>query len=96
MGTNALLAAGSAPVRGVGDILAALGLVRPGALEALSTTTGSEEDPVLEALGWEPATIDQLVMRTSLGVEDIAVALSTLEVGGKVQHQGGWWERVAA
>jgi predicted Rossmann fold nucleotide-binding protein DprA/Smf involved in DNA uptake len=48
---------------------------------------------VLDALGWAPATLDQLLGRTGLRPGPAAVALAELEAGGWVTATGGWWER---
>jgi predicted Rossmann fold nucleotide-binding protein DprA/Smf involved in DNA uptake len=50
---------------------------------------------VLEALGWQPVTLDHLVLRTGRAVPDLAAALARLENDGWVAPRGGWFERVA-
>jgi len=92
-GTNRLLAEGCAPVCGVDDVLAALGLVRPctPAVNKVDSVGGDRD--VLEAMGWEPTTIDELVLRTGLGLDEVASGLVKLAIGGSVQETGGWWER---
>lgn len=96
-GTNDLLAAGSAPVRDAGDVLAVLGL------DAAVTGRGRVDrrpvpDPsagaVLDALGWEPATIDTLAVRLGQSLGVVAVELSRLERDGWLSRQGGWFERI--
>jgi DNA processing protein len=92
-GTNRLLAEGCAPVCGVDDVLAALGLARPSppAVNKVDSVGGDRD--VLEAMGWEPTTIDELVLRTGLGLDEVASGLVKLAMGGSVQETGGWWER---
>jgi DNA processing protein len=96
-GANRLLADGCAPVCGVEDVLVALGL-SPGrrrpARERRPPPT-AEGRRVLEALGWMPATLDQLAGRTRLGLGPLAVALEQLRAAAWVQARGGWFERVA-
>lgn len=95
-GTNDLLAAGSAPVRDTGDVLVALGL------DAAAATRGAPdrrpppeplEAAVLEAVGWQAATIDQVVARVEESPGRVAVALSRLECDGWLVRSGGWIER---
>jgi DNA processing protein len=96
-GTNALLADGAAPARDAADVLTALGL--------LAETNRTSPDPrpapsaddqqVLEALGWQPATVDQLTTRVDGGLVVVVMALERLLAGGWVVENTGWWERVA-
>lgn len=98
-GTNDLLAAGSAPVRDARDVLAVLGL------DAAATGRGRVDprpapDPsagaVLDALGWEPATIDMVAVRLGRALGAVAVELSRLERDGWLSRQGGWFERIGS
>jgi DNA processing protein len=93
---NSLLADGCHPVRDALDVLVALGLSTargPLATEA-RPAPGPAEAPVLEALGWEPATFDELCARTGQGPAEVSVALARLQGAGWVTERGGWWERV--
>lgn len=97
-GTNQLLADGCHPVRDVDDVLVALGLT-PAARRGRHDRRPSPDSTaraVLDAFAWEPATLDQLVMRTGLGLADVAVSLEWLVASGWVEPQGGWYERIAA
>ncbi|MDP8937388.1 MAG: DNA-protecting protein DprA, partial [Actinomycetota bacterium] len=95
-GPNALLAEGCAPARDATDILVALGLstattaprpdVRP--------EPGPAEALVLEALGWEPTSLEQVVTRSACPPGTVSVALARLERDGWATVSGGWWERV--
>lgn len=97
VGTNDLLAAGSAPVRHVGDVLSLLGL------DAAVTARG-RADPrptpypsaaaILDAIGWEPATIDTVALRMGEPLAQVAIDLSRLERDGWLSRQGGWFERI--
>lgn len=96
-GTNDLLAAGSAPVRDAGDVLAVLGL------DASATGRGradprpvpdSSAGAVLEALGWEPATIETVAVRVGEPLATVAVELSRLERDGWLSRRGAWFERI--
>jgi len=98
--TNALLADGCAPARDATDVLVALGLVTagPGAGEPRPEqrpSPGPVEESVLDALGWDPASLDGLVLRTGRTPPEVMVALSHLERDGLVASRQGWWERLA-
>jgi DNA processing protein len=100
--TNELLVTGAPPARDVDDVLVALDLIgrgphrRRGAERspALTTPDDPHQAALLEALGWQPASLDQLVVRTGLSPGQASVALARLEVGGWVVGQAGWWEQV--
>ena len=66
---------------------------------ASSTDSRAEPDPadreVLEHVGWEAATLDQLVVRTGRDLGRLAPALDRLCDAGWVSRAGGWYERVA-
>ena len=98
-GTNELLAEGRAPVCSVDDVMVALGLAavsRPGAPHDRRPRPHHADDPVLEAVGWQPSTLDQLVLRTGLDLARLAPALDRLCEAGWIARRGGWYERVAA
>ena len=50
---------------------------------------------VLDALGWQAATFDQLSLRCGLSVGELAVVLDDLERDGWLVRTGSWFERVA-
>jgi DNA processing protein len=98
--TNELLHAGRGPARDATDVLVEMSLqghlVRipkdgPG---GSAEPEGPHQAAVLAAVGWEAASLDQLVARTGLGPAQVSVALARLEVGGWVVGGGGWWEQV--
>jgi len=96
-GTNHLLADGRGVVRDAVDVLVQLGMsdgARRSASERRTPPTGDAR-VVLETLGWQPATVDQLVLRSGLGLAAVAAALDDLNEQGWVQHTGGWFERIA-
>ena len=96
-GTNRLLADGCAPACEAADVLAALSLetagppCRPDRRPAPSPV----DVPVLEAVGWEATSTEQVLVRTGLTPSRLAVALTHLELDGWVRNLGGWWERAA-
>ena len=98
-GVNDLLAEGRAPVRDVDDVLIALGLTaatrhraaadpRPPPLEA--------DRAVLEAVGWQASSLDQIAVRTGRSLPDLAGALDRLCAACWVRREGGWYERTSA
>lgn len=95
-GTNRLLADGCAPVCEIDDVLVALGL-SPGRRRP-ATERRPRPDPtgaqVLDALGWQPGNVEQLALRTGLGVVDLLLCLDQLQTDGWVAGRGGWYERV--
>jgi DNA processing protein len=94
--TNGLLADGCHPVRDALDVLVALGLSSAPAVNAdLRPDPGLEEAPVLDALGWEPATFDDLCARSGRTPGQVSVALARLQAGGWVAERAGWWERIS-
>jgi DNA processing protein len=94
-GTNALLAEGCAVVRDATDVLVALGLSTVAAAVPVEDrpTPTPDDQAVIDAFDWQPATFDQLVLRTGLPVGDLAVALHRLAALGWIDQRGGWYER---
>ncbi|HET6773120.1 MAG TPA: DNA-processing protein DprA, partial [Acidimicrobiales bacterium] len=100
-GTNALLAEGRAPVCSVDDVLVALGLTSGSGAGAAPprdrrATPHGADQPVLDAVGWQPSTLDQLLARTGLSLAVLAPAIDRLCDAGWVARRGGWHERIAA
>ena len=96
VGSNQLLADGCHPVRDVDDVLVALGLhasSRRGPIDHRPPPEAIAKD-VLEAIGWEPATFEQVVVRTGRPVGEVSLALWSLERDGWVAIDGTWYERV--
>jgi DNA processing protein len=92
---NALLADGCHPVRDALDVLVALGLSSAPHEPAESRPTpGPEEGPVLDILGWDPATFEDLCARSGRSPGQVSVALARLQAGGWVAERAGWWEQV--
>ncbi|HET7488987.1 MAG TPA: DNA-processing protein DprA [Acidimicrobiales bacterium] len=96
MGTNRLLADGCPPVCDTGDVLVALALERAGAPPPADgrRQPEAEDAAVLELLGWEAVSIDELLAGTDLTPGRLSVALTRLEHDGWARGRAGWWERV--
>ena len=96
-GTNELLAAGCAPARDVTDVLVALGLgtvpVRrpPEPAPAVSR----DQALVLDALGWDASTLEQVADRLGEPLGPVALHLADLVHAGTVVRTGAWYTRTA-
>jgi DNA processing protein len=95
-GTNDLLAEGRAPACSVDDVRGAAGRGAGGRDPAADRRPPPEpaDRAVLDAVGWQPATLDQLVLRTGVGLATLAPALDRLCEAGWLARHGGWYERV--
>jgi DNA processing protein len=94
-GTNRLLHDGNGPARDAADVLAALGLARPLPVRKHRADGPSGvEATVLEAVGWEPTSFEQILVRTGLAPGAAALALERLERESWVRGDAGWLERV--
>lgn len=100
-GTNRLISEGCPPACDVEDVLVALALETAGTgaagrrRDARRPPTRADAE-VLEALGWQAVTLEEVLVRTGLAPGPLAVALAHLEQDGWARRTGGWWERVAA
>lgn len=96
-GCNWLLSQGAEVLCSPDDVFTALGL----ATESSSPACPADPRPrptgdgrrVLRALGWDPATIDDLAARTGLGLASLAVAVEVLDAGGWIHRDGSRVER---
>jgi DNA processing protein len=98
-GTNRLLSDGAAPACNLDDILCALNLV---CLEPVSLATNHGAPPVsadpadlgvLDALGWEPTTLDGLATRTRLSPVQLGSAVGRLQRAGLISEERGFLQR---
>lgn len=98
-GTNALLAAGCAPARDVTDVLVAVGLGGadrvPRAAPPPSPAPSHDQRLVLDALGWDAATLEQVADRLDVPLGPVALHLADLERLGAVARTGAWYTRLA-
>lgn len=93
VGTNALLAAGAPPCRDASDILVALGL-EPVVQQRVAPTVDGDIAVVLDALGWEASTLEQVADRLDAPLGPVAVHLADLTRDGWVAERAGWYERL--
>ncbi len=96
-GTNRLLRDGAHAACDVSDVLIGLGLsaaLHRDVRDRRTAVTGDDR-AVLDALAWQPASLEQLAARTALRLGDLSLALVRLRESGWVDERGGWYERVA-
>ena len=97
-GTNGLLLAGCGPALDAGDVLVALGLDSAGGpprprVAPLAVT--ADQQLVLDALGWDPSTLEQVADRLDEPLGPVAHHLTQLEQIGAVERSGAWYTRLA-
>ncbi|HEY2811910.1 MAG TPA: DNA-processing protein DprA [Acidimicrobiales bacterium] len=96
-GTNRLLRDGAHAACDVSDVLVGLGMSSALRRELRDPRPAAAGDDlvVLDALAWQPASLEQLASRTGLALGDLSLALLRLREQGWVDERGGWYERVA-
>jgi len=104
-GCHALIRQGAKLVESASDILEELPPLhapRAASAPSLSFSNGasaasSPEDPLLEALGFEPASLDALGARTGWGAAALQARMLELELDGHISRlPGGLFQRVAS
>lgn len=95
-GTNRLIADGCPPCCGLEDVMVALGLATVG--ERFGPDPGSAElsldgQSVLDAIGSERVSLEEVVSRLSLPPADVALTVVQLELGGVLGSVDGLLER---
>jgi len=100
VGSNQLLYDGPGPVRNAQDVLDGLGLFLSPANDGAAPSTspsdnlGAEARTVLEAVGWRPTSLNQIVERAGLTAARTMAVLDELEARGLVGcHHDGWVRR---
>jgi DNA processing protein len=96
-GTNRLLSENALVVRDATDVLMRLGMgdgARRKAAERRPRPS-DEDRALLGQFEWQPASFDQLLLRSGLDFYDLSDALDRLCATGWVDKNGGWFERIA-
>ncbi len=95
-GTNRLIDDGCVPLCALDDVLVALELVAPTdptpVPEAVVTARAAA---LLDLIGWQPCTLDELVMVSGVAVDEVALEIELLVGAGAVVHRGPLVERTA-
>ncbi|HSV48193.1 MAG TPA: DNA-processing protein DprA [Ramlibacter sp.] len=104
-GCHALLKQGAKLVETAQDVLEELGPApqpvlatgRPGSNNGAADAGSVAEDPLLRALGYDPAGLDALVARTGIAPAELQARLLELELAGQLARlPGGLYQRVGA
>lgn len=95
-GCHALIKQGAKLVESAQDIVEELAWpIMPSAFSGSGQENG-EPDPLLQQMGYDPASLDQLAERSGLTVEALSAKLLTLELEGRVaQLPGGRYQRLS-
>jgi DNA processing protein len=94
-GCHWLIKQGAKLVESADDVLAEFGVEVAQAPACASEAALEEADPILAALGFAPATVDQLAQRTGLDAATLAAQLARLEVeAGIAALPGGRFQRI--
>ena len=94
-GCHSLLKQGAKLVESADDVLVELGMIALAAVKESPRDCVVEHDPLLEEIGFAPASIDQLAQRTGLDAAKLAAQLSRLEIAGRIRAlPGGCFQRV--
>jgi DNA processing protein len=93
-GCHFLLQQGAKLVTSTQDIMEELGLNRKQALQTCTTLSlATDNQNLVKCIGFEITTVDQIIMRSGLGIEDVVSSLATLELAGTIKAVPGGYMR---
>ena len=98
-GCHKLIREGAKLVETAQDVLGELGLATSTKADAIDATRNARDahDPLLEAMGFDPVTVDLMVARTGSSADVVTAALVQLELDDVVDAlPGGYWQRRAS
>jgi DNA processing protein len=95
VGTNNLIRDGVNVCCDTVDVLTVLGLVNaPSSPRDRRTPPTGTDAVVLDAIGWDPCSVDSLLLRTGLPLGELGAVLDRLDETGWIVRRGAWCERV--
>jgi DNA processing protein len=95
-GCHWLIKQGAKLVESADDVLTELGMERQRAGPGAGETTHAHADPLLDAMGYAPVTVDELALLTGLDAATLAAQLARLEIAESVAVlAGGRFQRAA-
>lgn len=92
-GCHQLLQQGAKLVSSSDDVLGELGLNQSQIVKQDVRTHASDHNDLVKCIGFEVTTVDQIVARSGLGLEQVACNLAELEIQGIVQAVPGGYMR---
>ena len=98
-GCHKLIREGAKLVETAQDVLGELGLATSTKADAIDAMRNARDahDPLLEAMGFDPVTVDLMVARTGSSADVVTAALVQLELDDVVDAlPGGYWQRRAS
>ncbi len=94
-GCHWLIKEGAKLVESAEDALRELRMEAVLAPAPVAPRPSAQPDPIIDAMGFAPATVDQIAQRTGLDAATLAARLAQLEIDeGVAALPGGWFQRI--